>query len=157
MPRRNRYVALACIIGALSACDPFHESDFDRYQHARARWERIDDGNYDMTLTMQSMVCCGDPVSVSVRNGVVVEAHNAIDGRSVSTVYVPTVDKIFDEIRDALRGEHGRIALEFDARLGYPILANLDRFKNSADDEVVYQIVKLTPQRTLLLNAAPLR
>ena len=143
MRLRNQLAALVYMCVALSACDPFHDSDFDRYERARAQWERSSDGNYDMTLTISCFCAFEGPMIVSVRNGDVVAARRVSDGQPVNAQtlqYIPSVDGIFDRIRDALRGNHGTIELEFEPFAGYPIRANLDPIVNAVDDEVSYRI-----------------
>lgn len=156
MHPRARNALFAFILVGLSACEPFHESDFDRYQRARALWERSDSGAYNMTLS----IGCGDcpytpPLLVKVRDGRIASTQNAIDGTAISAVGVLTVDSIFDRIRDALRGQHGPIELEFHPQLGYPIRASLDPVAEFVDDEVFYGIESLMLVNVVYTSGSP--
>jgi len=144
MRRLTRSALVLTALLGLTACDPFGDSDFDRYERARAQWDRAHVVTYEMTLNVSCFCAIVGPMVVSVRDGAVVSAHRVSDGAAVDIRYVPTVDDIFDRIRDALKAKHGNIVLEFNDSLGYPARASLDPIVNAVDDEVDYTISSLT-------------
>jgi hypothetical protein len=128
----------------VGACDPIGDSDFDRYERARQQWQRAHVMTYEMTLVVSCFCGLQGPMIVSVRDGLVTEAHRVSDGQSLDTRWVPTVDTIFTRIDAAFRQRHGTIDLEFDAALGFPRHANLDPIRDAVDDEVSYQVSNLS-------------
>ena len=87
--------------------------------------------NYRFRLRVRCFCpAAGQVVTVTVRNG---RPH----GATGSQRHLDTVPEMFTALRTALIDEHaGKVAVRYDARLGFPRSASIDRIENAIDDEI---------------------
>jgi hypothetical protein len=81
---------------------------------------------------------------VVVQNGTVVSVTFLPDPtQSVDATSYPTVEGLFDTIRDGL-DRAGSIEVTYDAARGYPTRIAIDWVKNAIDDEIAYTVTEFS-------------
>ena len=141
MHRLRSLLSVAVLIG-IAACGDAVGPDGDPSEVAvnRQKWRTNGFASYTMTL---SRVCfCGDvgPWLVVVFNDSVVSATRVADGRAADTRSLPTINKLFDFIDQAIKKPAAKIEAEYDAARGYPREIDYDGSLNIADDELLYTV-----------------
>lgn len=119
----------------------------------RDKWR--DHGYRDYSLTMTRLCFCGEvgPFAVTILGDSVVAAVRTSDGRpSLTTPYLPTVNKLFDFIEKAIDDHAVTIRVTYDAELGYPREIVYDLATNIADEEVTYTLTGVAPIFTTQRN-----
>lgn len=119
---RRASLALSGVLSlAASACSSQSdaERDFDR---AQTRWHRAGLVNYSYKNTV---VCfCGPdatvPMTVTVRNGVVVRVVDRVTGATKPLTYRTSIDSLFSQVAEEIRVRPGRLQVTYDAVLGFP-------------------------------------
>jgi hypothetical protein len=95
-------------------------------------------------MVVQRSCFCGQPfvgpARVVVQNGTVVSVTFLPDPtQSVGVSGYPTVEGLFDTIRDGL-DRAGSIDVTYDAARGFPTRMAIDWVKNAVDDEITYTV-----------------
>jgi hypothetical protein len=117
----------------------------------RDKW--LAHGYRDYSLTMTRFCFCGDigPFAVTVRSDSVVAAIRTSDGApSLVTPYLPTVNKLFDFIRQAIDDNTKTITVTYDAELGFPREVVYDLESRPVDGGVTYTLTNVKPISTNL-------
>jgi hypothetical protein len=145
--RRHTFIAttVAAIALAIAGCSNDPASPGEGLAAARARWAARAPASYDMLLTKSCECLPGTsgPVSISVRNGVVVSRNYPDDG-AVPPEYAasfPAVPDLFDIIDAAVRAGTRPLDVSYDPRYGYPTRAALG---DPAADAPLYTISDFT-------------
>ena len=123
---------------------------------AEARWEQRRPSAYEFDVEVRCF-CVGllqKPVSFRVRNTEVRSLQDLGLDASRTYGYYDTVEKLFAALRRSLaRGEY-KVAIEYDADLGYPVKADVDPKQTTFDDELFF---KVTSFRKIEADALRLR
>jgi Family of unknown function (DUF6174) len=117
-----------------------------RLSEARAAWDRLAVATYEIDFTRGSCECLPEattPVRVRVESDVVVSAVRRDDGTAIPpedlTLYY-TVEDVFDRIEDAIDQHAFVLAVEYDPTFGFPTSVFIDSDRDTADDEVGYEM-----------------
>lgn len=111
---------------------------------ARALWEASGVTSYTAVVTVRCFCPDSDPLTVEVRDGLVVAVTRdgqPVEDRGWSGPLAP-VEDLFNLIAEAERS--GTADVTYDRDLGYPKRANLDPWPDAIDDESRH-ILKVTP------------
>lgn len=115
--------------------------ELDRQQ---ARWWKAAPLTYQLTVSKLCFCDVGTPW-VSRNDGEVVTSSRGghhQDGRSIGPP-LRTVEQLFAEARRAAQSDADEVDVVFDERFGYPARIQIDRWRQSADDELEW-IAELT-------------
>lgn len=123
----------------LTACGSGPLGTVDNLERNLERWraQEIDSYTYDYQL---SCFCAGpaiQPVTIEVRAGELFAVTSRETGEPVDPEIVgdfPSVEDLFEEIREALRREPFRFEATYHATLGYPQEMFVD-FEERVDDD----------------------
>lgn len=138
----------ACGSDSVTGPDTFGTPD-DRaattaaYAQARARWDSVRPASYDYRLRVLCFCAPSvtSPVTVTVRGtqvvGVVRDGGGAVEPE-LADLY-PSVDGMFDQIRDAIAEDADEIRVTYDPATGMPTEVVIDRSYMIADEEVRYE------------------
>ncbi|MDQ3699056.1 MAG: DUF6174 domain-containing protein [Gemmatimonadota bacterium] len=116
-------------------------------QHERA-WDARGITDYSYRLE-RDCFCSADirtPMRVVVRHGLVVSAVYLPSGDAVPSAilqHVPSVDGLFDIIRDAIGRDAHELRVTYDRERDYPALIEVDYDVGVADDESSYRASEL--------------
>ncbi len=135
----------------LSGCRLLNPTDpLDELDHAYDLWATRGYDSYSYEV-IRSCFCglpgVGRVVVVVVHDWVPVAAWNADTGEPFGPGEVaafPTVEDLFDLAEDAIR-HADRFTIEYDDRLGYPRVLDIDYLKNAIDDELFVGSSRLEP------------
>src|SRR5262245_52320535 len=136
------FLAVAACGGDLSGPDGARSE----LQINRDKWRA--QGLRDYSLTMTRMCFCGDvgPFAVIVRGDSVVSAVRTSDGGpSLVISYLPTVNKLFDFIQNAIDDNTKTITVTYDAELGFPREVVYDLAGQALDAGVTYTVTNVKP------------
>lgn len=118
---------------------------------ARQRWEVLELKDYDYQYQRQCF-CLFDyvrPMAVRVRDGAVVSVVYADEeGGPVAekiAADVPTVDGLFDLLREGVDGNAASLRATYDEERGYPLEAFIDYDLRIADEELGFIASNLVP------------
>lgn len=143
-----RAAALAVLVFAGACSDPLG-AERDHYSTARGRWERA--GIEDYVFDYQHLCFCGPEelrlVTITVRAGEVASVAYVDTGQPTERPLAdfPTVDDLFEVIRDAIHRDAFSIAATYDEELGYPTGVSIDYRENVADEEMGFVVSALAP------------
>jgi Family of unknown function (DUF6174) len=129
-------VAVAAL--ALTACGGADKGELGK---ARDRWKDADVSSYRLAV---KQTCFCPPADRRISTSVV------RDGKVVSRTgerLPATVEELFDSAEDAI--DHADKAdIVYDRRYGYPAKMNVDRDKDTTDDEFILDVIRFTPLTT---------
>jgi hypothetical protein len=141
MPRLRSLLSVAVLIVAAACSDAVgpgeEQSDLEIN---RQKWRN--NGFTSYTMTMSRVCFCGDvgPWNVVVVKDSVVLATRVTDGRPVDARFLPTINRLFDFIDQAIKKPAAQITAQYDASRGYPREIVYDGSVNIADDELTYTL-----------------
>jgi hypothetical protein len=146
-------LALAAVLGLSAAgCGLTGPSDAldrerERLNQARAQWRS--QGFPDYRYTFQRSCFCApaslEPAVVTVRGGAVVAVDRVTDGAVLDPSFYYTVEGLFGLLEEAIDGDAAELRVEYDAALGYPRSAFIDRSAMIADEELGFEVSNLQP------------
>lgn len=119
-----------------------------RLKNAEQRWQVNGPDSY--TVTVQRLCYCGEiePRQVTVIDGVVTEVRIAGADAPLPMdewQWYPSVEGLFDIVRDAIDQPAYELDLEFDGTLGHALRVEIDWDAFIADDEVTFVVSSLVP------------
>jgi Family of unknown function (DUF6174) len=142
----RRSIVAVALLSSLSGCgDPLGPKG-SQLRRAEARWHASEISSYSMVV--HRLCFCGQPfvgpARVVVQNGTIVSVTFVPDPtQSVDVSSYPTVEDLFDTIRDGL--DHaGSIDVTYDAARGFPTRIAIDWVKNAIDDEITYMVTEFS-------------
>lgn len=147
-PRRISAPALlpltVLFVGGTIGCSDPLGPDVGELERARARWEARAPVLYEYQLR-RTCFCpraLVRPVRITVSDGDVVAAVDPGTNEPLDPPPdgFPTIDDLFDEIRDAIDGEADSIEATYDGALGYPVQVFIDWIEDAIDDEMSFQV-----------------
>ena len=118
-------------------------------REAEARWQSRGPKSYEFTIEVQCF--CGGltrtPIRFAVVNGEPRSLQELQPAAQKIFDHYNTVEKLFTAIRRALSFGGFKVAVQYHADLGYPVVADLDPGRYVADDELVLKVTdfKVTP------------
>lgn len=148
LPRWTAAVAVTvALAGAAAACglvDPDDE-DSEAVEAAWERWQQARPASY--VYAVELLCFCGDrgPVRVSVDASGGVERVYVDGGEEVPedrAAWFPTVDGLFETIRDAIDRDAHAIDVEYDPVTGVPTEVFIDYQVNVADEEQGFRVTE---------------
>lgn len=149
--RATTLFSMLAVSAACSVLDPDGYSDErERLEAAREKWRSQNIQDY--SLVQRRLCFCGyvNPVTMVVRNNVVISLTDNTTGEPVSTLFRPwyfTVEGLFDFIEDAIDREAHSITVAYDVARGYPVSINIDYIENAIDEEMAYEVSAFQPMR----------
>jgi uncharacterized protein DUF6174 len=143
----------------LSACDSTTGPHaVDQLADARARWLAQGGDSYTYVLTRDCLcVLSGREISVTVENGQVVAATDAVSQLAVESAflsYLQTVPDLFDLIDDAILRDVAAFMVSYDGTYGYPTRIEIDYSAAVADDEISFTASNLSLSQSLSQTTA---
>ncbi len=126
------------------------DSHLSLWQQARSG-----DYSYEYNVLCECSDNFGQPVKVTVTNGVIESVVYAESGELVSSGDPPvisgspryhTIDRLFDVIQEAIDNEADQITVSYDSEFGYPTNIDIDRNINAIDDEYVLTATRFLPR-----------
>jgi hypothetical protein len=108
---------------------------------AEAQWQHKQSA-YEFSVEVRCF-CSGllqRPVSFRVSGGTVLPLEELPPSSERVYEHYNTVDKLFAAIRRAITFGGHKIAVEYDADLGFPSKADLDPRERTADDELFFKV-----------------
>ncbi|MEP6729142.1 MAG: DUF6174 domain-containing protein [bacterium] len=141
--RIHRSIVVAALL-AQASCSSTTQAISD-LTVARQRWQAGRPVAYDYTLNISCF--CGTEITraviIVVRNNTVESRTYADNGQAVAATFnssFPTMDGFFDVLVSATARNPYRMDAAYDPVLGYPTHANIDFERDTADEEMFYQI-----------------
>jgi hypothetical protein len=144
---KRLFVLLGCL--AATACSDlgFDVRSLTELERAEARWERSGPESY--VYAVQRICFClveeTGPVRVRVEDGVAVEWTYVASGDPLpqtARARFPTVDGLFDILRDAYAEDAHDIVVSYDPHLGYPSEFSIDYDEQVADEELGMRVTE---------------
>jgi hypothetical protein len=155
MQRLRLLLSVAVLIAAAACSDAVGPRDQSDLEINRQKWRNNGFASYTMTM---SRVCfCGDvgPWNVVVVNDSVVSATRVADGRAADTRFLPTINKLFDFVDEAIKKPAAKIESRYDPARGFPREINYDGSLNIADDELFYTVSNVAALATTAAALVP--
>ncbi len=148
---RVRSILSVALLIAVAACSDAVGPGADQSDLEINRQKWRSNGFASYTMTMSRVCFCGDvgPWNVVVVNDSVVSVTRVADGRAADTRYVPTINKLFDFIDEAIKKPAAKIESQYDPARGFPREINYDGSLNIADDELFYTVSNVIPTTNL--------
>jgi len=134
---------------AVAACGDLFGPGRSELEINRDKWR--EHGYRDYSLVMTRGCECLDigPFAVTVLGDSVVAAVRISDGAStVVAPHLPTVNKLFDFIQQAIDDRAATLRVTYDAELGYPRKIVYDFSSIMADDEMTFDVSGVVPIST---------
>ena len=146
-PNAGRWLWIALIALTPLGCTDVLGPEQEALSAARARWAMSNVDNYVFEF-QRSCFCAPDfvrPVRIEILNGVVSSAVyvDTEEPLSPPLTSVPTIDDLFDEIRDALNRTAFSVIAAYDVDMGYPTSVSIDYIQNAIDDEMAFMVSSL--------------
>ena len=146
-PRPYRIILLCVTLSLLLGCtlgdDESHLDDIQsELNQNRKKWTSARVSNYELTFQWQCWGCSRYPVSISVREGRIVD----IDFMGEDSRYFSgdpdyhTVDGLFDLMQAGIDRKVDILLAEYDSKLGYPIDVAIDDEIGTDDDAIGFEI-----------------
>ena len=146
-PNAGRRLGIALLALTPLGCTDVLGPEQEALAAARARWALTNADSYVFEF-QRSCFCAPEtvrPVRIEVLDGVVSAAVyvDTEEPMSPPLTSVPTIDHLFDEIREAMDRTAFSIIAEYDADLGYPTSVSIDYIQNAIDDEMAFIVSSL--------------
>ena len=134
-----RGLILLAVIPLIGAACPTSPDGSAELQRARARWasQGLADYRYDYARTCYCLQEATRPVTIEVRDGIVVSVVDRQTGQVVTTLHGqpwPTISDLFAEVTRATR-EADDFHVTYDPERGHPTEFFADWVEQMADDE----------------------
>ena len=146
MPNRNAYALIVLLSVSGSACSSSTDAERD-FEAAFARWHRAGLVNYAFKSTV--LCFCGPdltvPMTVTVRNGVVVSVVDRATGAAKPLTYRTSIDSLFSRTAEEIRVRPGRLMVTYDAALGFPRSLTYGTPENDAGGTITADSVAVVP------------
>ncbi len=144
-------IGLAGLLLLLGGCDLLPEDDPDTgaLDAAEKQWDEAGISDYQLTLGFSCFCIPTDDFSgpgefvIVVRNAAIESAFRTDSGEYLSTAQaqsLPTVDALFDKIRDAYRRDADLIQADYDETYGFPTDLKINSNTRVPDAGVTYSI-----------------
>lgn len=138
---RTSIVAMILLgVGGCGVAGP--ERSLDRFNEAKALWDRENPANYAVTVERLCFCVTVEPVRIVVQNRVVVSrtvvATQLPLPANLNDLY-PDVPGWFATIKDAYTRADA-ITVSFDRQYGFPSDATIDYIKSAIDDELSLKV-----------------
>ncbi len=145
-------LSLLILMISVSACSMLNGGDTDVTTNLE-KWQNSKAENY--TITIDRLCYCPQgfyPANVVVEKDTVKHALNPdtnepipIDSLTNSNITVyselyPTVNELFEIIKDALQRDAEKLDVTYNDEIGYPEKIDIDYSRGVADDEITYII-----------------
>lgn len=147
------FIHISALFLFLSSCDSITDGrKGDDFRANKDLWQKQNVENYSFEF---SKLCyCGglfNPATVVVKADTI---HSVLDPQTGEPLRDPqtnelvlqkypksfqTIDELFEVIENA-RENADKLNVEYDEKLGYPVLIEIDYIKEAIDDEVTYKI-----------------
>ena len=116
---------------------------------------RLGDYTYEYNVLCECSDHLGQPVKVTVTNGVIESVVYAESGELIHSGDPPVVDGspryymingLFEVIQDAIDDEADQITVSYDSEFGYPTNIEIDWNINAIDDEYILTATRFSPR-----------
>lgn len=148
--RRGFAAAFAAIVVSLTGCGLTGPGlrEGDEVARNQALWNQVRPADYHYTVGRNCFCPPGflGPVRVTVLDENVVSRVYVDSGEDVPAEvaeHFPTVDGLFDFIRDAYAQDAFRIEVEYDTQTGVPVSIFVDYIENAIDEEQGFTVTAL--------------
>ena len=144
----------AAFVAVIGGCSILESGPGDDLNEHRRAWSRLGISNY--TFDYVRLCFCGGPAGDTLRIVVRGDSVVSVENRgpraepiqpSVYTVWVKTIDGLFDELKDAIDEDADQVDVQYDRQFSYPRIANIDFIKRAIDDEMRFEITRFTPNQ----------
>ncbi|NND70241.1 MAG: hypothetical protein HKN43_01550 [Rhodothermales bacterium] len=138
-------ILLVCsVVIGLSGCNLFGDGN-DTFQTSRELWlsQGLDHYRYEITIGCFCTIAGDTPARVTVLDDSVsaaIRLRDNVDISSQQLAFIPSIEKLFDIIREATGGEADEIEVTYDRQRGFPTSVSIDYIKDAVDDEISYSI-----------------
>ena len=148
MPMLNRSAAALIVLlcSGASACSSSTDAERD-FEAAYARWHRAGLVNYAFKSTVQCFCVPGytNPMTVTVRNGIVVSVVDRMTGAPKPLTYRTSIDSLFSQTAEEIRIRPGRLAVTYDPALGFPRSLTYGTPENDGGGYIMADSVSVVP------------
>lgn len=150
---KQRWIA-AVLLAALGGCGILESGPEDDLDEHRRAWDRLGISNY--TFDYVRVCFCGGPAGDTLRIVVRGDSVVSVENRgpraepiqpSVYSVWVKTIDGLFDELKRAIDEEADQVEVQYDRQFSYPRVVNIDFIEHAIDDEMRFEITRFTPNQ----------
>jgi len=139
-------IILVLLALILAACSQETKSEYDLHLEKRDS-ARIDHYRYSLHYICFCPNADKIPLQIEVQNGEVV-SMTYVDGTPVPEddpmlefySEYSTIDRVFSSLKAELEGEADEVTVTYNSSLGYPEQINIDRVKETVDDELMVQV-----------------
>jgi hypothetical protein len=140
--KRSRLFGVLMMVGSVAACIPTGVEEVNLSSNT-GRWAAMRPQHYEFTYQRSGCECLAEwtvPMRVLVHDREIQSVVNIGTGQLIaSTVHqAKTIDDLFDLIEEATARDAFRLAVTYDAELGYPTSIFVDFRAEVADDEAFY-------------------
>jgi hypothetical protein len=142
----SRRVLTAADVKAINSTSSSNSANLNTLNTNEAKWKAATtNGNYDYTVQFGGFTApeYRRPIAVSVNNGQVSNMTYADTGEAVAAdrqASVPSMQDLFQELRDAYKNNAAQVNVTYDPTYGYPSSLYIDRSAMIADEEVSYSV-----------------
>jgi hypothetical protein len=136
------------LVGGCGLFEP-DSNEKQQLEDALAGWKRlgITEYTYVYARTCECPPSWQQPTRVKVRNGEVVEATEVASGAARAIDRMPTIDDLFEMIRNAFEESADVIRIDYDSKQYYPIDMLIDDDVQVVDNELIMRASALVPLR----------
>jgi hypothetical protein len=146
----TRVLTAMAVLATSGACGDLGPGDgpFEELTRNQERWQQQRPATYQYGV--ERLCFCGvearGPVRVTVTGDDVTDRSYIDTGEPVPALFedlFPTVDGLFDVLRDAIEREAHRIDVTYDPISGVPLDLFIDYEQNVADEELGFRVVEV--------------
>ena len=142
----SRRVLTAADVKAINSTSSSNNANLNTLNTNETKWKAATtNGNYDYTVQFGGFTApeYRRPIAVSVNNGQVSNMTYADTGEAVAAdrqASVPSMQDLFQELRDAYKNNAAQVNVTYDSTYGYPSSLYIDRSAMIADEEISYNV-----------------
>lgn len=141
----------------LSACSQFSDDEgAESLSYNQHKWELEETTSYSMTIQRSCYCPAGFyPAKVLIKADTVYTALNPDTGkpipvdslsgdpRALYADFYPTIDGLFQMIKEAREQHADKLEVRYNDAYGYPEHIDIDDIKQAADDEISFTVITL--------------
>lgn len=137
--------SFAAVLVAGAACSDTTGPGIE-HERATIRWEKAGLEDYSFIYDQLCFCAFTGPHRVTVEDGTVVDVIRLPGSMTVGSTepdYFPTIDDLFDRLRDAAERDPVKFDISYDEELGYPVRADVDISEQIVDEEYSFEVREL--------------